>query len=219
MHAIVIGAGKFGNRLIEHMVKEDWDIVVIERDEQLGEDITEKYGVLVIHGDGTRMELLKEAEIEKAEVVVAATGAEEVNILSALLAKNLGVPKVIARIGNLEYKSILERFKIDYVMLPEITSADYVFDIVLKSGSESVNQFSIKGGKILSFKIGKRFKIVGKKIKNIKLKEELAQIIGIRRAETDELLIPLPDDVIAEEDTIYVISKEEYLDKISKIIK
>nr|AIF06748.1 trk system potassium uptake protein (trkA) [uncultured marine group II/III euryarchaeote KM3_195_B08] len=219
MHAIIVGAGKFGSRIAKHMVREDWDVVIIEKDEELGEEITEKLGVLVIHGDGTKVDLLKEAEIDKADVFVAATGVEEVNILSALLAKDLNVGKVIARIGNPEYQKILERFKVDYVLLPEITAADYVFDIVIKSSAESVQDFTIHGGKILSLKIGERFHIVGKKVKDIKLDPENAMIIGIKREDSGELLIPFENDVIAEEDVLYIISKEEYLEKLPKIIK
>lgn len=219
MHAIIVGAGKFGSRLIKHMIKDNWEVVVIEKDEGVGEDITEKYGVLVLHGDGTRIDLLKEGEIDKADVFVAATGAEEVNILSALLAKDLGVPKVIARIGNPEYKNILERFKIDYVLLPEITAADYIYDIVIKTQSKKIEQIPIEGGKIISMKIGEKFRIVGKKIEDLKIDYDFARIVGIKRAETGELIMPYDKDVIAEDDTLYLISKEEYLDKISKIIK
>ncbi|MFA5050275.1 MAG: NAD-binding protein [Candidatus Micrarchaeia archaeon] len=219
MHAIIIGAGKFGSQLLKHMIKDDWDVVMIEKDEKVSEEITEKYGVLVLCGDGTRMDLLKEAEIDKADVFVAATGAEEVNILSALLAKDLGVPKVIVRIGNPEYELILERFKIDYVLLPEITAADYVYDIVIKSSSKDVDHLTIEGGTVMRIKIEENFSIVGKKIKDIKLDEDYARIIGIARDKKNGLILPYLDDKITENDVLYVISREEYIHKISKIIK
>ncbi len=219
MHAIIIGAGKFGSQLLKHMIKDDWDVVIIEKDESLAQEITEKYGVLVLCGDGTRMDLLKEAEIEKADVFVSATGAEEVNILSALLAKDLGVPKVIVRIGNPEYNVILERFKIDYVLLPEITSADYVYDIVIKSPSKDVNHLTIEGGSVMRIKVEESFSIVGKKIKDIRLDEDSARIIGIARDKKTGLILPYIDDKIAENDILYIISREDYLHKISKIIR
>ncbi|MBN2478400.1 NAD-binding protein [Candidatus Micrarchaeota archaeon] len=218
MHAVIIGGGKFGARLVSHLAEHNWDVVLIERDEEIAEEITEKYGIMVLKGDGTKIELLKQAGIEKADVFVAATGVEEVNVISGLIAKKYGIGKVIVRIGNADYKEILEGFSIDYVLLPEVTAADYVFDVVISTELESVNQIPMKGGaRIISFVVPSESDLVGMKIKDIKIKEGEAGIMSILRKKTNKMLIPVSDDVIDEEDTVYIITNEKYMDKLAKI--
>ena len=126
MSIIIIGAGEVGYNVARRLSREMQDIVVIDKDEEKIKRVSETLDVQAIHGSGSSMSVLRKAGIEQAEIVVAATDSDEVNMVSCLVAGAQAiVPVKIARIKDSEYATnehILgeDRLNIDDTDAPDL---------------------------------------------------------------------------------------------------
>ena len=102
LRIIVVGAGKVGTSLTAQLIREH-RVTVIDQEPKLIENIINVYDVMGVCGNGASYEVQKEAEVGKADLLIATTSSDEINILACLVAKKLGVAHTIARIRNPEY--------------------------------------------------------------------------------------------------------------------
>lgn len=113
MDIIIIGGGKVGYYLLKSLHKQH-DVVLIEKNREVCEKIAEEFTDMILWGDGTSLEVLKDAAIEDANVVVAATGKDEENIIICQIAKiNFNISKTIARVNNPKNIKVFEQLGVD----------------------------------------------------------------------------------------------------------
>ena len=98
MQIIVIGAGKVGYTIAEHLTAEEHDVVVIDRHEGVIDHCNESLDVIAIKGNGANAKVLLEAGVAKADIVIASGESDESNMLACLISKRLGAKYTIARI-------------------------------------------------------------------------------------------------------------------------
>lgn len=113
--ATVVGGGVVGYTVARGLEDAGWSVTVIEADEERANEIAPKLKSLVVHGDGTDIELLREERIGEAPVLVAVTSNDEKNLLVSLIAKRLGVPRIITRADKLANERLFEAVGIDVV--------------------------------------------------------------------------------------------------------
>lgn len=106
MRIIIVGIGKVGLELTQQLSGEN-QVTVIDADPQLIDNIINIYDVMGVCGNGASYEVQKEAQGQRAELLIATTSSDEINILSCLVAKKLGIPHTIARVRNPEYEKQL----------------------------------------------------------------------------------------------------------------
>ncbi len=104
MYIIIAGAGMVGGDLARTLLQNKHDVVIIDHNKETCDKIYSELGVIAINGNAARIEILYEAGIEKADVVIAATGSDVDNLACAILAKSLGVPQIIVRMRNPAYE-------------------------------------------------------------------------------------------------------------------
>ena len=124
MKIIVAGAGEVGTHLAKMLSSEFHDTVVIDPDEANLKGIDANLDLLTIVGSATSFETLIEAQVKKADLFIAVTLSEEINITAAILAKKLGAKITIARVDNQEYvlpahHTIFNNLGIDHLIYPE----------------------------------------------------------------------------------------------------
>ena len=151
MKIIIIGAGEVGFQLAKGLSEEDFDITIIDIAKQKVQRASDNLDVITVQGDSASPDVLKEAEVDKADVVVAVTRIDEVNLISAQLSHELGAKKIIARLRNTEYSdkgSIIrpERFGIDKVIHPEMAATNEITRLVKQTSATSVVDF--EGGQL-----------------------------------------------------------------------
>ena len=100
MNIIVVGGGKIGTTIISSLVSEGHDVVAIDSDPDVLSEITNVHDIMSVCGNAVDYETLLEAGVGKAEMFVAVTGSDEMNMLSCFMAKRLGAQHTIARIRN-----------------------------------------------------------------------------------------------------------------------
>lgn len=103
MNILVIGCGKIGTSVISSLVAEGHDVVAIDKDPDIISEITNIYDVIGVCGNGADCRTLREASAERADLIVASTGSDELNMLSCFMGKKMGAAHTIARIRNPEY--------------------------------------------------------------------------------------------------------------------
>lgn len=113
MDIIIIGGGKVGYYLLKSLHKKH-EVVLIEKNRAVCEKIAQEFNDLILWGDGTSLDVLKDASIENANVVVAATGKDEENIIICQIAKeNFKISRTIARVNNPKNIKIFEQLGVD----------------------------------------------------------------------------------------------------------
>ena len=110
MQIILVGCGAVGTTIIDQLSKEDHNITVIDLDAENLKDVVDSYDVMGIVGNGASYTTMKEAGIEGADLMIAVTQDDELNLLSCLIAKKAGNCNTIARVRNPVYKQ-----EVDYI--------------------------------------------------------------------------------------------------------
>lgn len=127
MKIIIVGAGKVGEYLFTDLNTEDNDIILIEKRQEILNEMLSKYDIMGISGSGTNYDVLEEAGVADSDVFISVTESDETNIISCIFAKNMGAKYTIARVRNPEYSSksgfVKEVLGIDLVINPEFVAA------------------------------------------------------------------------------------------------
>ena len=127
MQIIIVGDGKVGVALTEQLSSEGHDITVIDSNPKVLEQSLESYDVMVVHGNGASIGVLKEAGVEDAHLLIAATSRDETNLLTCIVAKKLGAKHTIARVRNPEYAEQLvlmrDELGLSMTINPELAAA------------------------------------------------------------------------------------------------
>ena len=133
MQIIIVGDGKVGVALTEQLSSEGHDITVIDSNPKVLEQSLESYDVMVVHGNGASIGVLKEAGVEDAHLLIAATSRDETNLLTCIVAKKLGAKHTIARVRNPEYAEQLvlmrDELGLSMTINPELAAAREIQDV------------------------------------------------------------------------------------------
>ncbi len=220
MRVIIIGAGEVGYQIAKFLSLEAVEVIVIDKDKDKLRRIVEEIDVAVIEGEGGSPSTLKEAEADKADIMLAVTDKDETNMIACLLAKAMfGIPRKIARIRNPEYfhnEKLLstENLDIDPAINPELELAKAVIRILEVPQATDIEEF--EGGlvKVIGFKLPEGSPLMDKSLKRLGLTLDKKILIGIILRE-DKTIIPKGTDVIREGDIIYMpVKKEEIQDTL-----
>lgn len=179
-------------------------ITVIETKPELCEKIANELNVCAINGDGTNIEHLTIANVDKADIFIALTGRDQENLIACQLAKrNFGASRTIARVNNPKNISVFEKLGVDKAVSSTSIIADLIEQEVDYSGM--VTLMELKGGLITlnELVITKDSPVINKNLKELRIPKGCLLISVIRE---DEVIIPSGDTIILEGDFIITAS-------------
>ena len=134
MKIIVVGGGKVGTALCRSLVAEKHDVILIEQDEAVLNQITKRYDIIGISGNGANFKILEQADVGHCDIFISMTEQDEVNMVSAVLAKRMGAKETIVRVRNPEYSNPYFKEKnilgFSLVVNPERLTARYIANII-----------------------------------------------------------------------------------------
>lgn len=147
MNIVIVGCGKIGTTILSSLLAEGHDIVAVDSDPQVITDISNIYDSMYVCGSGTDCDTLAEAGVEKAELFVAATGSDELNMLSCFIARKMGAKHTIARIRNPEYNDKSLSFMRQHLGLamsfnPDLIAAQELYHILKLPSAAKIEYFS-----------------------------------------------------------------------------
>jgi trk system potassium uptake protein TrkA len=198
------------------------EIKVVDKDAKGLEAISEVSDVVTIEGDPTTFVTLKRASVRKADLVIAVHQQENINILSAMLSKQLGAKKAIARIDNKEYlesgnKEVFLGMGIDYLFYPEKTAAEEVINLLGHTATTEYVDFAGGRMSLVVFRPSGSSPLVGKTMLEIAPDPSALnyRIVAIARGE--ETIIPHGDDRVYVGDTVYVVTPAEFALQVQEL--
>jgi len=213
MKIIIVGGGSIGLALAEVLIKEKHDVVVIEKDEKLAEELAEKLDALVLHGDGTDKNILKDANIKNVDAVVSVTSDDKTNLMVCEVAKSVNVPNIIARINQPDNEGIFTKIGINNLINTTKTSILAFKKALEKPGKQLISLVAGGKGEVFEVSIGKDSKFTNKKLADIARGFSVAFIYR-----DEKLIVPKPEAKIKEGDILTVCAPLEEVKKIEKMV-
>lgn len=219
MKIIIAGAGAVGTHLARLLSREQHDIIVIDEDEHRVEVLLATLDVQALQGNPMSIEMLREAEVNKADLFIAVTPDEAHNITCSILANQLGAKKTIARVDNSEYveaahQELLKEVGVKSTLYPDLMAAE---QIVLGMRRSWVRQhYDFQGGELvmLGVKVRKGAPLLegGRPIREVVPASAPYHIVAIKRG--DDTLIPGGNDTLRDRDMVYFMTTPEYIPEI-----
>lgn len=210
MKIIIIGSGKVGYTLAENLVKEKFDVIVIDKNHYALERIENNLDVMCIKGNGVSTGILLEAGVDTADLLIAVTESDEINMVCCLTAKKLGVLKTIARIRDPEYAAELsilkEQLGLNLVINPEQAAAEEIANSISFSSAINIESFAKGMVKMIDLKATADMNIVGKTIQKIDRETNSSVLIGVI-VRAGKVIVPKGDFIIENNDDMYIIGK------------
>lgn len=221
MDIVIIGAGKLGTGLAISLCGEDHNITVIDRNTPKLEAIVDKYDVQGISGSGTHIDVLRQADVPHADLVIATTHSDENNILVCLMAKKLGATNTIARVRNPEYNTQFEFMRnelgISLMINPDFTAALEIGRIIQFPDASNIESFANGNIDIAEYKITASSDLCDSRIGNISSKLTGNMLIcAVERG--NDVYIPNGDFVLKAGDRIYVTGAHKKLAEIGRAL-
>jgi trk system potassium uptake protein TrkA len=219
MKIVIIGAGEVGFFLAKRLSSEKHDLVIIDLDEERCAKAQEDLDVSVIHGDASSQSVLREAGLESADMLIAASATDEVNILACMMASKLGVKRKIARVRNPDFyekSSILqpEDLGVDLFIHPEEEVISEITRLLMRAAASEVIEF--ENGKILmvGLKLDANCPNLNKQLKDVGNEEQRKNFRVVAMLKGEKTVIPTGNDYFNKNDQVFVVTKRESLPEV-----
>ena len=208
MKIIIVGIGKVGYAIAEQMTGENHDLVVIDRDSAVLDHVDSMLDVMCVEGNGASASVLLEAGVREADLLIAVSENDEVNLICCLMAKKLGAKHTVARVRNPEYfrdAQILRReIGLDMIINPECAAAQEIARILRVPAAFSVESFARGTVELIGFQITEQDGMAGKSlIEYNKLHPNALLLCAAKRG--GEVLVPNGHFVPQAGDRVYAI--------------
>ena len=227
MKIVIAGAGEVGSHLAKMLNNETNEVTVIDQRRERLDAVTASTDVITVEGNPSAIRVLHEAGAHEADLFIAVNPSEsqDVNIVSAMLAKKLGSKKVTARINNEEYltyenKLLFTEMGIDLMFYPEKIAAGEIVDLLKRSATTDTLEFARGKLQIAVFKLEEESELIGMNMAEfsaVAAKEGLKfRVVAISRH--DETIIPKFDTKFKYHDLVFIISKREGMEMLMRYI-
>lgn len=222
MKIIVSGCGKIGTNVVSQLVSEGHDVVCIDPNRSVIEELTNIYDVMGVCGNGADSDVLKEADVSKAELYVSLAGSDELNMLSCFLAKSVGAPHAIARIRNPEYNDrslgfLRSTLKLDDSVNPEALTAKEIYDILKFPSAVNIESFSGRNFEMVELKLKADTPLDGMRLMDLRKKyQEKFLVCAVQRE--NQAFIPSGQFVLRGGDKIGLTASPTEIQKLLKTI-
>ncbi|MGC3976772.1 MAG: Trk system potassium transporter TrkA [Paludibacteraceae bacterium] len=219
MKIIVAGAGEVGTHLAKLLAKESIDIILMDETPGKLQNLDANYDLLTYEGSPTSIQSLKEVGVGKADLFIAVTPFESVNMTACMLASNLGAKKTLARIENYEYlqpenREFFAKLGVDYLICPEILAAKEIVQSLSKTWLRQYLSFQDGALILLGIKLRENAQILDKQFSSGFFDHGKYRVVAINRG--DKTIIPTGSDEIKSGDIVYFVTMKENIDYVKE---
>ncbi len=215
MKIIIAGAGEVGRHLAKMLSSENQDIVLMDNDENRIKDLDSNYDLLTKVGSPTSIKDLEEAGVAEADLFIAVTPEESINMTACMLANNLGAHKTLARIDNYEYsqpknKDFFEKLGVAHLIYPEMLAAHEIAASLKTSWLRQRTSFCDEALTLLVIKVRENSAIINRTFSTGYFNHKKYRIVAIKR--NNHTIIPAGSDMVLAGDIVYFITTNEHLE-------
>lgn len=208
MRAVFVGASRLTLHTARLLLERGHDVVVIEKDRELAESLTEKMPCGVIQGDGSTPAILKEADPAISDYLFCLTDNDQTNIIASLVGRTLGYHHVITRIDNPEFEHVCVELGLENTIIPSRTISRYLAAIVQGQKPISMSAMIKNDAALFSFVVSAQDAVAADQLDLPKR----CRLIMIYRG--DKFLLPDADTLLKEDDEAVVLCHADALDKL-----
>lgn len=206
MKIVIIGLGNIGRTVLASLLNEDYDVTIIDENRDKIEECIEEFDVCGVVGNGACMDIQVEANVKSADLVIALTNSDELNILACLVAKKTGAPNTVARVRNPDYRKQILAMKdelgISMILNPEKETADEIFNLINLPSVAQIERFARGRVSLVAIVVEKGCLLIGETLISVARKFRTKILIcAIQRGK--QVLIPSGNFVIEEGDIIH----------------
>ncbi|MBO5216334.1 MAG: Trk system potassium transporter TrkA [Alistipes sp.] len=222
MKIVISGVREMGSHLARMLSGSGHDITVIDSDEKALDDVRNLADLITVPGDTTAFAVLRRAGVRRCDLYIAVNPDENVNILSAAMAKQLGAKKSIARIDNNEYlepnnKEVFIDMGIDYLFYPEKIAASEVINLLGHTSTTDYVDFSNGLLSLVVFRLEATSPLLGKTLAELDLEGSMSEFRVVAITRGGLTIIPGGLDEFFEGDTVYVIARKEVAKSVTEL--
>jgi trk system potassium uptake protein len=218
---LIAGAGEVGFELSKVLSEEHHDVTVMDERQKCLQRVIENLDVLTVEGNATSPNSLVEAGAKQADLMVAVTSVDEVNIIASMMAKRLGVKTVIARVRNPELSHpdapvTPSELGIDVLIHPEESAANEIFQLIRRASASDVVSLADDRLQMIGLRIEAESEVINKTMAELaKLMPEISfRVVAIsRRGST---IIPRGNNKLMIHDHIFIVTKTEHVKKLAE---
>lgn len=209
MKVIIIGCGKVGRTLAQQLSEEQHDIILIDTNGQKLQEFTEEIDAMYLIGNGASIGIQKEAGIETADMLIAVTNSDELNLLCCLIAKKVSKCHTVARVRNPVYSEeinfIKERLGISMSLNPELATATEMARLLRFPSAIQIDTFAKGRVELLKFKIKPEFNMDGLAVSGLADRFKCDVLIcGVER--DGEVSIPGGNFILKNNDRVSIVA-------------
>jgi trk system potassium uptake protein TrkA len=208
MYIVIVGGGRVGYYLTKTLIKEEHEVLVIEKSAVVYETINEELGAICVRGDGCEASTLADVGTGRADMLVAVTGDDEDNLVACQVAKHkFNVPRTIARLRNPRREFLFKKLGVDVTVSSTQVILEFIQHEVPTHPLTHLLKISEKGVEIVNVKIPPESTTVGKTVKELSLPKESRLALIIPREGAPH--IPAVNTIIKEWDEIIALTPPE----------
>lgn len=218
MRVVIIGAGKLGYSIAELLSQEEYDIVVIDKEEGQLENIKENLDVLTIVANGSSPITMEDLDVQGSDMLIAVTGSDEVNMVCCILAKKHGITHTVARIRDMQFMSeakdyLKANFDIDLMLNPEYITAMEINRILMVPAALNVEDFADGRVRLFETKVRRKSPLVGTPLKDLDIPKSILAAMIFR---DHRMIIPHGDDCLLPHDNAYFVGESGAIESFSQ---
>lgn len=209
MKIIIIGCGKVGRTLAQQLSEEQHDIVLVDTNAEKLQEVTEEIDAMTLVGNGASIGVQKEVGVEDADMLIAITNSDELNLLCCLIAKKVSKCETVARVRNPIYSEeinfIKERLGVSMSLNPELATATEMARLLRFPSAIQIDTFAKGRVELLKFKVKPEFDMDGLAVSGLadKFKCDIL-ICGVER--DGEVTIPGGDFILKDNDLVSIVA-------------
>ena len=211
LHIIIVGCGKVGSNLVDRLIEDEHNISVIDQDASKIQQITDRYDVFGVVGNGASFAVQMEAGVDQADVLIAVTAADELNLLCCIVAKQSGHCDVIARVRTPEYSEEAEYLKkqlgLAMIINPDLLAARAIARNLFMPTALSVNAFARGQADMVRIKLPQGNVLTGKTIRELGQEGRLNDVLICAVERDGDVMIPAGSFVLQAGDVIVFIAQ------------
>ena len=220
MKVAILGAGKLGIRITEALLDGDYEITLVDTNEDKLNALSQQYDILTVTGDAKTIELLREINVDTYDFLFSCTTSDDTNILAASFAKSLGCPKVAARVRDPEHMMqmdfICQNLNIDMLVNPDILITSEIYRYLIEKYTLSNGIYTSKRIGLIEFEASRLPQVVGLNLISFRAFMPDMIVVGISRG--GKMIIPHGNDTIESSDLLYLMGSKQDVFKLAKIV-
>jgi len=223
MKIVVVGGGEVGTHITSHLSAEGHDLIMVDKDEARVRRADENLDAMVVQGNGASLTVLEKAGAGDAEMIIAVTDLDEVNIVACVSGKALGIPRRIARVKDNDYfvhrsGRGMQKAGVEMMINPDLVAAIDIERLVSLPGATDVTDFGESRVRMVGLYVSETSEVLGVPLSELDKKFGPLPVTIVAILRDDKTLIPDGSTVLRPNDHVFVIGESWLMPDVMGLI-